>query len=301
MTFHEFSIHKNLEFFITSGGKHTALKDSLSVFSVFFSATMGKKRTFDSDSDSENEERQVANSDDEETSNRKVSASSSSSNKKSKPLPPGYVCKVCGAKDDHAVYNCPNKIKNFGKVKSSSEKKSSEPSTFEVVKSEPEQSEEAENSAAVEPHSMSVYVSGLPFDIKREKLIEFFVEQGCNPATIDAKRDVRLVMFDDNPNKCKGIAFVKFHDEDQLQKCLEINGTKFGKMSLTIERVVSKSKPPKPSRDVQKREKKGGGTKGCFRCGMLHDPSTCTNPRICYRCKSTEHISSQCPFKKQKA
>lgn len=260
---------------------------------------MGTKRTFASDSDSDNEQDHNSAP---QTEKNVASNSSSNAVKKSKPLPPGYVCKVCGAKDDHAVYNCPNKIKNFGKVSSSSVQNSAQSSSFEVVKAEANETEAVESNAVESTTSMSVFISGLPFDIKRESLVSFLVEQGCNAASLDAKRDVKLVMFDDNPNKCKGIAFVKFHEEEQLQQCLQISGTKFGKMSLTIERVTSRPKPAgKPVSRVNEREKKkSSGPKGCFRCGMQHDPSTCTNPRICYRCKSTEHISSQCPFKKQK-
>ena len=253
---------------------------------------MGTKRTFDSGSDSDSAAEEEKPSSNRKTANNEVASSSS---KKSKPLPPNYVCKICGAKDEHAVYECPNKIKNFGKSKASSEN-----STFEIVKSSEPVEKHASDDTAEHSSNMSVYVSGLPYDIKRESLVAFFVEHGCSATGLDAKRDVKLVMFDDNANKCKGIAFVKFHDEEQLQTCLEINGTKFGKKSVTIERVVSRPKPTKVDNARHIEREKKSGPKGCFRCGMLHDPLTCSNPRICYRCKSTEHISSQCPFKKQK-
>jgi len=95
---------------------------------------------------------------------------------------------------------------------------------------------------------------------------------------------IKLVMFDDNTKKCKGIGFVRLSSEGDMEKCLEANGVVFHDRIIKITRVL-------PSDNDGKR-------KACYRCGKMHDPLTCSNPRICYRCKSTSHISSDCPLKK---
>lgn len=95
---------------------------------------------------------------------------------------------------------------------------------------------------------------------------------------------VKLVMFDDNSKKCKGIGFVRLSSEEDMQKCLDANGIVFRDRIIKITRVL-------PSEN-------DGKKKACYRCGKMHDPLTCNNPRICYRCKSTSHLSSDCPLKK---
>ena len=49
-------------------------------------------------------------------------------------------------------------------------------------------------------------------------------------------------------------------------------------------------KPKRPKSTVKK----------CYRCGEDHEPKTCTNLRVCYRCRGTDHLSVDCPKKPKK-
>jgi len=231
---------------------------------------MGKKRAFNLDSDFEE---MISSGNALSSSDTSSTAELINSSKKFKPLPSGYVCKICGMEDHHAVYACPHKIKKY----SNQEKSSTELCISETSKS-----------------VQTVFISGLPYDLNREALIKYLSDEGCMLNL--TKKDIKLVMFEDNPKKCKGLAFIKLHD-DEVTKALALNGKKFGVLNLSVE-LVDGNRPKstkKSHKNVTNNEK---NVKRCYRCGMLHDPSICSNPRICYRCKSTEHLSSVCPLKK---
>ena len=219
--------------------------------------------------------------------------------KKAKQLPPNYKCKICGVENEHAVYNCPLKIKKKDLVVTE---------TGEVCRPVVVNKTVAVNNVTepkyIEDNSLTVYISGLPFDITKDDLIYYLT--GVHPTNTELVnlepplckctgelkfRSVKLVMFDDNSHKCKGIAFVKLANIDDLNTCLAASEKMLNNRVIKIVKSINK---PAPVVEAAPKRKQ----KGCYRCGQLHDATTCTNPRICYRCKSTEHISSNCPLKK---
>jgi len=247
------------------------------------------------------------------SSKRKEAPVASEGNGESKKvkteLPAGYVCKICGLVDDHAVYKCPNKIKkkhlavlDDGSVIST--KPTPDVPVLKPIVVEEEVSETSKN---------TLYVSGLPFDITREELVYYL--SGKYPSNHEGTsehkplcdlgegeisfKDVKLVMFDDNKKKCKGIAFVKFQSEDDLEKCLLASGQDLNGREIRIERVVKRPAPTSSHQPRDPNAPKQKKSKGCYRCGQQHDPSTCYNSRICYRCGATDHISTACPKRNQ--
>ncbi len=278
--------------------------------------------------------------------------------KKVKPLPPGYVCKACGVKEDHAIYNCPNKKKSStlsttssaisavkttsatSKDGSSSDSSSSDSDTSSGSGSsssgtdiDSDDSDNEEQSAKKKKDSsksrrdtnesstdgtQQVYISGLPFDMTVAKFLKLVSDHGIEG--LKQPFGVHLVPFEDNPSKCKGVAFVTFLSVQYAQQCCEkmsglILNDKKPHMKLRAEINTKKQEkewqPPSQTKvdlsfsgrihdNTGKRKKKGAsGTPRCYRCGgNCPDPKMCENPRICYRCKSTEHLSSQCPLKK---
>jgi len=186
-----------------------------------------------------------------------------------KPLPEGYICKICNMVGDHAIYNCPFKV----------DKKEAKVAAVSSVGTKNEVNEE---------HS-TVYLSGLPFTTTQESLSEYLDNNNCTKGILQ----IKIVNFDDNKTKCKGIAFVKVATK-AIAKYLKskVHGTEMNGKIISCELAAKKdtvSKKPKPS------DSKDGR---CYRCGEKHDPAECANQRICYRCKSTEHLSKDCPRKK---
>jgi hypothetical protein len=241
-----------------------------------------------------------------------------------KPLPPGYVCKACGMKDDHAIYNCTLAIKKpkAEKVveKVAEEKEVATENVEKVAEKAAEKpkfnaSSGATKAAAAdatettattnEAMPLTVFISGLPFKINRTKVIDIFQKEGF--ASDITGKEVKLIMFEDKPEKCRGLAYVTFKSEEDYTKGLALNGQQMDGRTLQIV-------PCAPFKNEGDKANVKGAFKGraklpegvvkiprCYRCGQLHDAAQCNNPRICYKCKSTEHISSQCPMKKPKA
>jgi hypothetical protein len=238
-----------------------------------------------------------------------------------KPLPPGYVCKACGMKDDHAIYNCTLAIKKpkaekvadktvdepEAKVEKAVEKAVEKPKfTASSAASKTDGATATETAATNEDMPLTVFISGLPFKINRTKVIDIFQKEGF--ASDITGKEVKLVMFEDKPEKCRGLAYVTFKSEEDYKKGLALNGQQMDGRTLQIVPCAPFSKNDGGKANVK------GAFKGraklpegvvkiprCYRCGQLHEAAQCNNPRICYKCKSTEHLSSQCPMKKPKA
>lgn len=131
--------------------------------------------------------------------------------------------------------------------------------------------------------------------VQREKKLKFFM-WGLSPTTTNNQLEqfltqndilepsVKLVINRDN-NKCKGVGFITV-SQSEKDKLLALDGSSFGTITFHVKE------------DSKDSSKKSNSTKRCYRCGEKHDSSACPNQRICYRCKSTEHISSDCPLKK---
>ena len=198
----------------------------------------------------------------------------SDSDKKSnpKPLPQGYICKACGS-DSHSIHDCPRKI-------SKSNPKASASTTTPSSSSKQSKSEKIKK----------IYISGLPYDTTKASIKELLESDESNPCFISY---VNLVCFEDNASKCNGQAFVTLKDQSSVDNALLLNGKNMGKTVLKVQKVrIDNTSSAENTSSLKK--------KRCYRCGADHDPSTCNNPRICYRCKSTDHISTMCPQKKNK-
>ena len=102
-----------------------------------------------------------------------------------KPLPNGYKCNACGAVDEHAIYNCPLKV--VRKKRESSER---------------EHEDEDDSPEDQKSESLSVYVTGLPFSTTAADLLSLLREVHVSESV--GLKQIRLVVFPDNPRKCKG-------------------------------------------------------------------------------------------------
>jgi hypothetical protein len=278
-----------------------------SLFDITIQEKMGTKRYFEetkpegnNDSKNENnqsEEEEESESNDEseveqEVTTRKV--------KTKKPLPPGYVCNACGKKDDHPIYECPLKIKKKGSEgaskKSEPRKETEDDDKSDMEDNEPEEKQE------IAPWSL--FVSGLPFDTNKNELLKFIKSSLNNDDFTLTTRSIILLNFPDNPSRCNGLGYINCSNEEEFQQCLSLNGLKYGKLALSIAPSTQPKKSAKKEKDNQnqsslKKQKRDKNEKRCYRCGQAHDPKLCVNPRMCYRCRGTDHLSSECPQKKK--
>jgi RNA recognition motif-containing protein len=214
-----------------------------------------------------------------------VNASLSSNPQAEKPLPAGYVCNACGMAGSHAIYNCPLKKKKRDLAGAT------DAGSCNITNNTNERKKpklvDADNS--LEPSSnfkSSLFISGLPFEVSKNDVIQIITESGC--IDVPSHKDIKLVMFDDNSKKCRGLCYVKLKSEEDFKKALKLNGKLIGSKRLSVQRSESRQKTKPAPVSLQKR---------CYRCGKPHDPSTCNNPRVCYRCGSNEHLSTNCPQK----
>jgi hypothetical protein len=126
----------------------------------------------------------------------------------------------------------------------------------------------------------TVFMSHLPRSWKRDNILSFLNGREISG---DAISNIKMVTSEtDGETEFKGIALVTVIGLEALAKILQLNGDKVADRDI----IVKINEP-------QKRE----SVKHCFRCGGIHDPSTCNNPRICYKCRTSGHLSSECPKK----
>jgi hypothetical protein len=224
-----------------------------------------------------------------------VGDSAAAAAKNKKPLPPGYVCKACG-NGGHAIYDCPLKVskKEPAAAGAGNEAKADTKAT-KTDKPTPSKGNDsaAPKASAPVPNVNKTYVSGLSFDMTTDKLKAFFEERNCKV------KDATLVTFDDNKSKCKGFGFVTFLDADSTTAALALSGFDMGKKTLNVVPCVVKEQEKSPRKNADEPRPKKAKVPKCYRCGENHDPATCSNPRICYRCRASTHLSSQCPMKKK--
>jgi hypothetical protein len=204
--------------------------------------------------------------------------------KTTKPLPDGYVCKACGS-TGHAIYNCPKKVSKKAKVhKNLGESKEELDSLNQTIETQ-------------QSHSLTVYITGLPFDTTQQSLKKLLQPESPNE-NIDTESSkcrvafIKLHTFEDNPAKCRGAAIVTLRDSSSLSLALSLNGKNCGAKVLKVELMKQNNGRRKKTSQLE-------SVKRCYRCGEKHDPNTCTNARICYRCRSTDHLSRDCPLRKR--
>ena len=96
------------------------------------------------------------------------------------------------------------------------------------------------------PPARRAYVGGLPFDATEESVANYF-ETLCG----DLEK-VEIQCFEDNPERCCGIAYVTFLEPDSLDRALTLDGESFkgdGRtMKIRRDRTGNKPRRPPPPR-----------------------------------------------------
>ena len=112
-----------------------------------------------------------------------------------------------------------------------------------VRKKEKKEKQEADADA---PPARRAYVGGLPFDATEESVSNYFSTL-CG----DLEK-VEIQCFDDNPERCCGIAYVTFVEPDSLDRALTLDGESFkgdGRtMKIQRDRTGNKPRRPPPPR-----------------------------------------------------
>lgn len=210
--------------------------------------------------------------------------------KEKKPLPPGYVCKACGAADEHAIYDCPLHKKQ-------KQKKKKGPEADDSKEDEGDEEEKGKKETLV------CYIDGLKFNTDVARMLMILAEKECVGV---APKGVTIVPFPDNKEKCKFV-LVAFASLDDSRRCVEqLHGQRIDDRLVRAYFYSPKVQQKDGGGDKAKYKSKGKfksgadkmAAKRCYRCGGEHDPATCNEARVCYRCRSTEHLSSACPLRK---
>ena len=123
------------------------------------------------------------------------------------------------------------------------EKKRKKDKKAKKAKAEPAPAAPADADA---PPARRAYVGGLPFDATEESVANYF-ETLCG----DLEK-VEIQCFDDNPERCCGIAYVTFVEPDSLDRALTLDGESFkgdGRtMKIRKDRTGNKPRRPPPPR-----------------------------------------------------
>lgn len=253
---------------------------------------MGKKRFIDETADVDETNEQITSND-----NIEIEENDRKKQKTKKPLPPGYVCNACGKKDDHAIYDCPSKLskKQFEQAGKSNSKTSAPIKKKEEADTPAEDTDDKE-----EIKSWSLFISGLPFDTNKVEFLKFIKEKVEMDNLSLNTRNIILLNFPDNPNRCNGLGYLNCNSEEEYNECIsKLNGQSYGKLALSVVPSSQPRKTREERKNKPKPKKEKDATPKCYRCGQAHEPKTCTNPRICYRCRGTDHLSNACPQKKK--
>ncbi len=166
--------------------------------------------------------------------------------KTKKKLPSGYTCKICGVSDDHAVYECPE---GKGKGKSNDKDKDRDRDNKKqkvTSSSNKEYTPTPTNTNTNTNGEVQVYLSGLPFDYTSGKLITLLRENNISNG-LKHPFGIHMVCFKDNPNKCKGIAFITYMNINDANICVN-------KLNNYIFHVKSKSKSDNDNDDKTETE-----------------------------------------------
>lgn len=125
------------------------------------------------------------------------------------------------------------------------------------------------------------FIWRLATTVTSERLKEWLEENN-----IEGCIEVNIVL-DKIKKESKGVGFVTV-ETSQCETLLALNGTQ---LEGRVFNVKIDEKP------TAKKEK--ASRKRCYRCGGEHEPSKCDGDRICYKCGSSDHISSDCVMRKK--
>ncbi len=129
---------------------------------------------------------------------------------------------------------------------------------------------------------IKLFISGLTPDTTNDSLSSWLNANNC-----EFKKDVDIAIDKEDATKCRGFGFITLA-ETYLESMLALNGQEHNGKTIKIQLDNKPANANKPKTDMKR----------CYRCGQMHDPKGCTNPRICYKCKGNDHLSSACPKKK---
>lgn len=129
----------------------------------------------------------------------------------------------------------------------------------------------------------SVFMSRLPKTWDRAAFTCFLTSAEVDE---NAVVNTNMVMNSTAEGGFSGVVILTIEGTETLAKILQLNGKLVGGREIIV-----KLNTPQQSKHVQKK---------CARCGGAHDIATCNNPRVCYRCRKTDHISSECPKRSSK-
>ena len=235
------------------------------------------------------------------------SAATKKPKKEKKELPPGYVCAACGAVDLHAIYDCTIKVsKKQLQAVSQTVWIEGLPlgSTLQRIK---DILAEHKCSAAIRHKGINLICFSDSHKCKGMASVTFETKEGAQECI--TKLHGAKILRDATAGAAEGEG--EGEGEEEGGASTEKKSRSKGKSSLVL-KVTSFNPGEKAasaasaSQRVNGNGQRGAGAvkhekvKRCFRCGGVHDSATCTEARVCYRCKSTEHLSSACPLKKTK-
>jgi len=160
------------------------------------------------------------------------------SRRASKPVPAGYSCKACnaaGAAGAHWIVDCPERIN----------KKTGEKVGEKTVVERP-LGKGKKGASVVNPSERKLFISGLPFEVKKNEVVEIFADYG-------PIKSMQLVTFKDSA-RCNGQGYLEFEDEADAKKAMRVvDGSVFKGRTLKVVKVERRDLVKK------KRKEEGGG------------------------------------------
>ena len=129
----------------------------------------------------------------------------------------------------------------------------------------------------------TLFLSRLPKKWDEDAFLGFLRD-----AEVDMDTVSKTKLVTNTEGSFSGVILLTVTGNETLSKVLQLNGETLAGRDI----IVKIDEPQK--------KKKQQMQKHCARCGGLHDITACTNSRICYKCKGTDHISTDCPKKSNK-
>lgn len=131
--------------------------------------------------------------------------------RRNKPVPADYVCSACKKQSLHWIYDCPDKVTRRGTNQQATTAKGRRRAAAAAAAT-------GDEVAGVhDPDARKVFVSGLPFSMKRGDLMKLMAPCGQIAKT-------KLLQFPDT-GRCKGQAYVTFASKEGAKKALALSGS----------------------------------------------------------------------------